>query len=517
MNVDYTKDIYEMLCRKHPNKNIYIIGDHHFYHKSIINYTRNFFEDISTMNEYIITKHNEIVAKDDIVIFLGDFSFRSQFITEIISQMNGYKYLILGNHDSANLMKNFKELGFEGIFNNPVKINNNYLSHEPLNNEDREDLQFQLICKEFSECLDGVNYHGHIHDKDYFISEKYKNVTCEALDYQPFLIGKTKTIMCSNDKPFFTQSPYLEDVLSFLNKKNNICPEILMSDFIYSLVLQQLNDESTHYFVQGSFGLLKKYNYISKFSDLDLTFMYDTALSKNKNSLNFKNIMDELYEFLKKMDEINLTFLKRFPTIRIFEALYSKSSFLYERCIIDANLIFLDCYRSSDFLEYNGKSLIEKFIPKKYSFLQEEYEFPKYKSNLLTINGDITNLLLQIFFQKCSKEKRELLLKKLNYLCKYYLKDTNLPNFSNVFLRFLMRNMAFLRTMNRKDEINYIKDIDLKKSYSEISAFLPCSLQGYLNTLFDSSNYNFWEVYEEIVNTSYSQIFDKCQKLVKKL
>jgi len=111
MVVSFCQDIYQILCKKYPDRKIYIIGDHHFYHKNIINYTRSSFIDVYEMNKYIIKMHNEIVGSDEIVIFLGDFCFKNSLIVDVLKQMNGHKYLIMGNHDSECLLKNYKSMG----------------------------------------------------------------------------------------------------------------------------------------------------------------------------------------------------------------------------------------------------------------------------------------------------------------------------------------------------------------------------------------------------------------------
>ena len=56
------------------------------------------------MNNYIIYKHNEVVSKNDIVIILGDFSFKKGIdrLTELVSELNGHKFLVMGNHDTID-------------------------------------------------------------------------------------------------------------------------------------------------------------------------------------------------------------------------------------------------------------------------------------------------------------------------------------------------------------------------------------------------------------------------------
>ncbi len=173
------QDIYNLLCQKYHDTNIYCIGDQHFFHSNIINYTRFNFSSVEEMNEYIIRTHNATISDNDIVIFLGDFCFKNVFIKDILDKMRGHKYLILGNHDSNDLIKHYFTLGFEGVFVNPIKIGNIYLSHEPLVTQERADMQFNLIVNEFLNCMDAQNYHGHIHIADSTFSSKYHNATCE--------------------------------------------------------------------------------------------------------------------------------------------------------------------------------------------------------------------------------------------------------------------------------------------------------------------------------------------------
>ena len=105
--MQYCKNIYSYLSKKYPNRNIYVISDQHFYHSNIIDYIRENFSTLSDMHNHIIELHNSVVNPDDIVIFLGDFSFKKSYIKEINKRLNGHKYLLLGNHDQNNLLNNF--------------------------------------------------------------------------------------------------------------------------------------------------------------------------------------------------------------------------------------------------------------------------------------------------------------------------------------------------------------------------------------------------------------------------
>ena len=51
-------------------------------------------------DQTIVDNYNSVVSKGDLVYWLGDISFHKRERTaELLDQMNGQKYLILGNHD----------------------------------------------------------------------------------------------------------------------------------------------------------------------------------------------------------------------------------------------------------------------------------------------------------------------------------------------------------------------------------------------------------------------------------
>lgn len=82
---------------------IHLIGDTHFGHKNIIRLDGRPFESVEEMDEYIIKVWNERVRPEDEVYIAGDFSWYGKEKTdEILSRLNGKKFLIRGNHDKFN-------------------------------------------------------------------------------------------------------------------------------------------------------------------------------------------------------------------------------------------------------------------------------------------------------------------------------------------------------------------------------------------------------------------------------
>lgn len=513
MESSIVPDIYEMLCRKHSNCKIYVIADHHFYHSNILQYTRKNFRDIEEMNQNIIKSHNEVVREEDIVLLLGDFCFRNSALKEVIEHLNGYKYLILGNHDNEDLVKNYLSLGIEKVFTTPVKIHDDYFSHEPLIKGEKNDLHFQLATKEFLKNKKGKNYHGHIHSKEEIESVQYKNVTCEALDYQPLFIGKTLAIPAQDKLPLFINSPHLENLLKILKEKHAMDSRIILNDFIYSMILESCHPFSNDFFVQGSFGLLKKYHFLSRFSDLDLSCFYNPNISKERNIIKLKNLSDGAYETLKTLENINLCFIKRYSSMRIFETLYTSKQ-CFAKGYFDANLLFLDCYKDTDFIILEEKSIMENYLIKKYSPYLEEYHFPKFQALFLTPEGDLASLILQYLFEQGHLEKKSLLLKKIQYVFQRNFKEKEMEEFSDIWIRFFLRNISFLATLHRYNEIEYIQDSI--KNILNLSV-LPLELQSQMHSILDDKNSLFLDIYKNIASIPTTMVNQKCEDLIRKL
>ena len=459
----YYKDIYDMLCEKYPNRKIYVISDEHFYHSNIIKYERNEFNNIEEMHEYIIKKHNEVVGTHDIVIFLGDFSFKKSGIKEILTKMNGHKYLLLGNHDNIDLIKSYGALGLEKVFVNPIKIDNNYLSHYPLKEDELDNFNFNLLVKEFNKS-DGINYHGHIHTRDKG-ELPFVNVCCEANDYKPVLIGYTKEID-TYDKPLLINDKYFNEILEFLKQKQNIDSSLIISDYLYSSLLDSISNYSNSSFIYGSFPLFRKYGFISDFSDLDVGITYNENISKGKNSTIIRNAFYDSFESSKKIYDVDSSIYKRMNNVCIFEMLYKNSSGDVYKGYYDSNLVPLDVYKDSDFIEFVGVSMLEKLFK---STSLDEFKLPNYKARFLNMYGDISNLILQLLFQEGFDSKKILALKKLKYICKnrglIEIEDNSI--LEDTIIRFFIRNILFFHTTRRFDEITYINS-----GYHNIDEFL---------------------------------------------
>lgn len=91
-------------------QNIWFFSDPHYFHKNVIKFCNRPFLSVEQMNYTMLERYNEKVKPQDIVYFLGDFSFGTVEQTEeILKQLNGNIHFCRGNHDRPlnNLHKYF--------------------------------------------------------------------------------------------------------------------------------------------------------------------------------------------------------------------------------------------------------------------------------------------------------------------------------------------------------------------------------------------------------------------------
>src|SRR5690606_13039490 len=68
--------------------------------EAIIGHCARPFASAAEADQYMIDRWNDVVGDDDIVYHLGDFAFGDPaYAKQVFRQLNGRKFLILGNHD----------------------------------------------------------------------------------------------------------------------------------------------------------------------------------------------------------------------------------------------------------------------------------------------------------------------------------------------------------------------------------------------------------------------------------
>lgn len=161
---------------------IYITSDTHFFHSNIIKYCNRPFKHHYQMDEVLEHRWNSVVSSDDTILHLGDFAFpKKGNVQALLKRLNGYKILVLGNHDSSK--KKMLEMGFDEVHKEmEVKtfFGNIIIRHEPIPYPDMDNYSDFVLC-----------LHGHVHDK--FKVKRYQdkpypvmlNVGVDVWDFKP--------------------------------------------------------------------------------------------------------------------------------------------------------------------------------------------------------------------------------------------------------------------------------------------------------------------------------------------
>jgi calcineurin-like phosphoesterase family protein len=172
---------------------IWFIADLHLGHKRLVDGfdadqeagrrgPRGQFATVDHHDEMIINLWNQVVKPVDKVYVLGDVALSKSGLDKV-SQLQGHKRIILGNHDQDK-PKRYAEL-FEKVCGAKV-LDGMVLTHVPVH-------QSALTRKSMQ-----VNLHGHMHEevvKSHYASAyigngiepdpRYQCVSCEQVNFQP--------------------------------------------------------------------------------------------------------------------------------------------------------------------------------------------------------------------------------------------------------------------------------------------------------------------------------------------
>ncbi len=108
----------------------YLTADNHFSHHNILRYCRRPFGSVEEMDAEMVRRWNAVVGVDELVVHLGDFALaRRERMVELVESLNGYKVLLLGNHDrSATAMR---ACGFDEVHKGSYEVEGIRCVHDP--------------------------------------------------------------------------------------------------------------------------------------------------------------------------------------------------------------------------------------------------------------------------------------------------------------------------------------------------------------------------------------------------
>jgi calcineurin-like phosphoesterase family protein len=193
-------------------KAIFFTSDWHIGHANVLAFDNRPFKDLDEMHKALVRNYNATVPECGVCYFLGDIGMGTvEVVREVISQLNGIKVLVRGNHDRK--MHSCYELGFDVVLNEAaIYIQNERvtMTHCPLRGTFREDVMGmkgivgtenwhgEYKQKEFSiENRGQYHLHGHIHSpnggKSQKILGRQYDVGVPANRYRPVSISEIES------------------------------------------------------------------------------------------------------------------------------------------------------------------------------------------------------------------------------------------------------------------------------------------------------------------------------------
>lgn len=172
------------------SKKIWVISDTHFGHEKTCTVFKNEdgsplrpFKDAQEMDDFMIAEWNKRVSHEDHVYHLGDVVINRKFLWKV-SQLNGKKRLVRGNHDIYSTQE-YIDCGFEEIHGVRV-FSDVILTHIPIHPES------------FGRWSVG-NIHGHLHARR-LEDKRYLCVSVEQTEFAPITLDKAREALIKQQK-----------------------------------------------------------------------------------------------------------------------------------------------------------------------------------------------------------------------------------------------------------------------------------------------------------------------------
>lgn len=172
----------------------FITSDWHLGHKNIIKYSNRPFKDVDEMNRELVKRYNDVVwSPNHVVLWLGDCAFNYRLLADTISNLNGIKILLRGNHDKDFSDSQLIKAGFSVVLSQHFmsRIGNTLVrySHYPYKgySEDRR-YEDRRPPKEKGVIL----IHGHTHEPYILTPKNTIHAGVDGYGYYPIPINVIK-------------------------------------------------------------------------------------------------------------------------------------------------------------------------------------------------------------------------------------------------------------------------------------------------------------------------------------
>lgn len=190
-----------MRIEKH---NLHFTSDFHLGHKAVLRHDERPFENVDEMHHALIQNWNSVVYEDDTVFNLGDLYYKCkwQVAQEVVQQLNGTKYMIMGNHDKYKYLQRMNV--FERVFGDDTALGGATIHVK--DDDANRGWQTIVMCHYMIFSWNKGHYgawhlHGHSHQSiaknenvNWLYDRKVLDVGCNGWDYTPVSYQKVKEI-----------------------------------------------------------------------------------------------------------------------------------------------------------------------------------------------------------------------------------------------------------------------------------------------------------------------------------
>ena len=178
-------------------------SDPHYGHENVIKYCNRPFRSIGQMDRVFINNWNELVKPTDKIAVIGDFSLSMKPVLDVTPQLNGEKYLFVGNHDKCWPRKpvmwekvvEYKAAGWHEVYieaintitlnGKRVQIHMAHLPYKPGEAELAAAEGYELrYLDQRPEDEGKILLHGHVH-QHWKLKGRMLNVGVDVWDYKP--------------------------------------------------------------------------------------------------------------------------------------------------------------------------------------------------------------------------------------------------------------------------------------------------------------------------------------------
>ena len=172
-------------------------SDPHFGHKNIIEFSKRPFKDQFHMEEEFVQRYNRVIGKNDLVVWVGDcfFYHTDAEARLLLDQMNGYKVLVMGNHDVKNGKGFMARAGFDVVVEKEMflQIGDRMcrVCHYPYWNHGKDD---RYSDRRPPKMKGEVLIHGHTHSTQRRDGNSI-HVGVDAWSYEPALMHEVAKLV----------------------------------------------------------------------------------------------------------------------------------------------------------------------------------------------------------------------------------------------------------------------------------------------------------------------------------